>query len=115
MAGKPRIFYGWIIAFLALLTLTTYGLFYSYSVFLVPLETQFHTTRAAISAVYTIYMGVYSTCAIPMGWLSDKYGPRKTLLLAAILIGSGAAAITYSWPLRSKSRASLAITKSPGA
>lgn len=91
MTEKPKLFYGWVVTFLALLSLTTYGLFYSYSVFLVPLETQFHTTRAAISAVYTIYMAVYSTCAIPMGWLSDRYGPRKILLLAAILIGGGAA------------------------
>ena len=89
MTQKPQLFYGWIIVFLAFMSITTYGLFYSYSVFLEPLENELHSSRAAISAVYTIYMVVYSTCAILMGSLSDRYGPQKTLWLAAFLIGGG--------------------------
>ncbi len=89
MTQKPKLFYGWVVVFLAFMTITTYGLFYSYSVFLEPLEAELHSSRAAISAVYTIFMAVYSICAIPMGLLSDKYGPQKTLWLAAFLIGSG--------------------------
>ena len=71
------------------MSITTYGLFYSYGVFLEPLEAELHSTRAATSAAFTIYMAVYCACAIPMGWLSDRYGPRKTLWLAAVLIGGG--------------------------
>ena len=89
MTPKSKPFYGWIIVFIAFLSITTYGLFYSYSVFLGPLEAELHTTRTAISATYTIYMAVYSCCAILMGSLSDKHGPRKALLLAALLIGCG--------------------------
>ena len=89
MTKKTRPYYGWIVVFLAFMSLTTYGLFFSYSVFLEPLETQLQASRTAISAVYTIYMAVYSACAIPMGLLSDKYGPKKILWLAAFLIGSG--------------------------
>ena len=89
MIKKTRPYYGWIVVFLAFMSLTTYGLFFSYSVFLEPLETQLQASRTAISAVYTIYMAVYSACAIPMGLLSDKYGPKKILWLAAFLIGSG--------------------------
>jgi MFS family permease len=77
------------VVFLGFTTIITYGLFFSYSVFLEPLEAELHSSRAAISAVYTIYMVVYGICAIPMGLLSDKYGPQKTLWLAALLIGSG--------------------------
>jgi len=86
---KPKLFYGWIIVFLAFMSITTYGLFYSFSVFLEPLENGLHSSRAAISAVYTIYMVVYSICAILMGSLSDRFGPQKTLWLAAFLIGGG--------------------------
>lgn len=89
MTQKPKLFYGWIIVFLSFLSITTYGLFFSYSIFLEPLEAEFNSSRAEISAVFTIYMAVYSISAIPMGWLSDRYGPRKTLWLAAFLIGSG--------------------------
>lgn len=82
-------FFGWIVVFLAFASITTYGLFYSYSAFIGPLEAELHTTRAAISAAYTIYMLVYCFCAIPMGWFSDRYGPRKILCLASIFIGCG--------------------------
>jgi len=86
---KPKVFHGWIVVALALMAITTYGLFFSYSLFIEPLEAEWQTSRAAISAVYTIYMVVYSACAIPMGWFSDRYGPRKALGLAAFLIGTG--------------------------
>ena len=102
MSQKPKPFYGWVIVFCAFLAITTYGLFYSYSLFIEPLEAELHSSRAAISAVFTIYMVVYSVCGIPMGWLCDRYGPRKTLWLAALLIGSGIAlcsSITSLWQL----------------
>ncbi|MFC1885760.1 MFS transporter [Thermodesulfobacteriota bacterium] len=82
-------FYGWIITFLAFMSLMTYGLFFSYGIFIEPLEIALNSSRTAVSAVYTIYMIVYSICAIPMGWFSDRHGPRKTILLAAFLIGGG--------------------------
>ncbi len=74
---------------LAFMAITTYGLFFSFGVFLEPLEEELQTSRAAISAVYTIFVAVYCISAILMGRLSDKYGSRKTLLLAAVLIGGG--------------------------
>ena len=89
MAPKPKIFYGWIISLLSFMAASTYGLFFSYSVFIQPLEAELHASRAAISSVYTLYMIIYGFCAIPMGWISDRYGPRTTLWLAAIFIGSG--------------------------
>jgi len=47
-------------------------------------------------------MVVYCLCAIPTGSFSDRYGPRKTLFAAAILIGGGIAlcsTITSIWQL----------------
>ena len=102
MTPKPKLFYGWVIVFLAFLSIATYGLFFSYSAFIEPLEAELHTTRAGISLAYTIYMVVYSICAIPMGSLSDKYGPRKILWLAAFLIGCGitlCSFVTSIWQL----------------
>lgn len=99
---KSKPFYGWFIVFLAFLSVSTYGVFYSYSAFIKPLEAELETTRAGISAAYTIFLSVYSLFAIPMGWLCDRYGPRKTLWLAALLIGGGVALssrITSLWQL----------------
>jgi MFS family permease len=89
LTKNPRLFYGWINVFLAFLSITTYGLFYSFGVFLEPLEAELQSTRAAISGAYTLELAIYCICAIPWGWFSDKYGPRKSLWLAAFLIGAG--------------------------
>ena len=102
MTPKPKLFYGWVIVFLAFLSITTYGAFYSFSAFLEPLEAELHVTRTAISATYTIWLATYCIFAMPMGWFSDKYGPRKTLWLAAFLIGGGIALssfVTSIWQL----------------
>lgn len=89
MSGRPKLFYGWVNVVLAFLAITTYGLFYSYSVFIEPLEAELRCTRAAISGAYTLEMAVYCAWTIPWGWFSDKRGPRKALWLAALLVGSG--------------------------
>ncbi len=84
------------------MSLSTYGLFWSYSAFIEPLEATLHASRAEISAAYTMFMALYSICAVPMGWLSDKYGPRRTLWLAAFLIGGSVtlcSLITSLWQL----------------
>ncbi len=96
MTKNPKLFYGWINVFLALISITTYGLFYSYGVFLEPLEAELQSTRAAISGVYTLELAIYCVCAIPWGWFSDKYGPRKSLWLAAFLIGCGTSLCSLS-------------------
>lgn len=91
MTENPKLYYGWINVFLAFLSITTYGLFYSYSVFIEPLEAALQSTRTEISAAYTMELAVYCACAIPWGWFSDKYGPGRALWLAALFIGGGTA------------------------
>ena len=89
--NRSGLFYGWFIVFLTFLSLSTYGLFYSYSGFIQSLEVEFHATRAAISGIYTLFVAVYCLCAMPMGALCDRVGPRKTLVLSAVCIGAGTA------------------------
>ncbi|MDO9065646.1 MAG: MFS transporter, partial [Chloroflexota bacterium] len=102
ITGRSKPFYGWFVVFLAFLALNTYGVFYSYSAFITPLEAELQTNRAGISGAYTTFLAVYSLFAIPMGWLADRYGPRRMLWLAALLIGGGfvlSSTITSLWQL----------------
>ncbi len=102
ITGRSKPFYGWFVVFLAFLALNTYGVFYSYSAFITPLEAELQTNRAGISGAYTTFLAVYSLFAIPMGWLADRYGPRRMLWLAALLIGGGfvlCSTITSLWQL----------------
>lgn len=100
LTGKSKPYYGWLIVLLSFFSLTTYGVFYSYSGFIADLEPLLQTNRAGISGAYSLWLAMYSLFAIPMGWLSDRYGPRKMLWLAAVLIGGGmilCSTITALW------------------
>ncbi len=90
----PTVYYGWIIVAASFLVLMNYGIFYSYGVFFKPLIAEFGWSRAETSLAFSFYLLTYSTAAILMGWLSDRYGPRLPILLAALLIGGGFAALS---------------------
>jgi MFS family permease len=82
--------YGWVIvAACALMIFVTYGLIYSYSVFFKPLAENFHWDRATVSLIYSLSVIIRGAAAIGAGWLADKYGPRKVLLVCGVLMGAG--------------------------
>ncbi len=85
-----RISYGWW-AVLA----SAFGLFwgipitvYSFSVFFKPLMLQFHAGRAAVSLAFTLMLAAGALCATPVGWLIDRYGPRRVILMGTAIFGS---------------------------
>ena len=102
MTGKSKFFYGWIVVIFATLASTMFGVINSYSTFFTSLQTYFDTDRTTISWAYTIEMCFYALCAIIMGAIVDKYGPRFALYAAAVLVGGGFAlcsTITAVWQL----------------
>jgi MFS family permease len=84
------IFYGWFIvgaAFITLFLTTGIG-FYSFSVFLIPLERSFGASRTAIAGVNSVVALVAGFAAPVIGILMDRWGPRQVVGLGAILTGS---------------------------
>jgi MFS family permease len=86
---RSPVFYGW---WIVLISAT--GLFfgvpltvYSFSVFLKPLMHEFHTGRAVISLAYTLKLMTGAAIAPLVGWLIDRYGSRKIILLGTTLFG----------------------------
>jgi MFS family permease len=82
--------YGWVIvAVCALMTCVTYGLFYSYGVFFLPLADHFKWDRAAVSLVYSAAVLIRGAVSIGTGWLADRYGARKIMIFCGIIMGIG--------------------------
>lgn len=87
----PRqIFYGWWVVLASAV-----GLFwgvpitvYSFSVFFQPLMQEFHASRAAVSLAFTLKLLTAALCAAPIGWLTDRYGPRRVILTGTAIFGS---------------------------
>jgi MFS family permease len=83
------IFYGWRIVLVSAL-----GLFwgipiavYSFSVFFKPLTQEFHAGRAAVSLAFTVQLFVGALSAGPAGWLTDRFGARRVILIGTAIFG----------------------------
>src|ERR1700761_1077757 len=91
-SDRPRaaFFYGWWVVFACAV-----GLFwgppvnvFSFPVFLKPLMQDFHAGRAAVSLGFTLGLITIAVGAPLVGWLIDRYGSRKVILLATLMFGS---------------------------
>ncbi|MGA8617194.1 MAG: MFS transporter [Candidatus Sulfotelmatobacter sp.] len=89
-SAHRHIFYGWWIVLTSAV-----GLFwgvpisvYSFSVFLKPLMHEFHAGRAAVSMAFTLHLIAGSISAPFVGWLIDRYGSRRVILVGTFLFGS---------------------------
>ena len=87
---KKKIFYGWwIVAACFLLAFLFAGAgFYSFSIFIKPLENEFGWDRAAISLTMSIHFILGGLMGPFVGKLTQLYGPKKVMSFSAI--GSGA-------------------------
>ena len=85
--------YRWVIVGVgALMTCVAIGAMFSLAVFLDPMATATGWSRAGISSAMTLNFIVMGLGAFGWGAMSDRFGTRIALPLAAILVlGSGAA------------------------
>jgi sugar phosphate permease len=83
------IFYGWYVVAACFLTLflTTGTGFYTFSVFMIPLENTFGASRTAITGVNSL-MALIAGFATPViGILMHAWGPRRVVGLGGVLTG----------------------------
>jgi MFS family permease len=85
-----RPFYGWIVASCAFMVMfLTYGIQYSFGVFLPALLEEFGWTQASLAGAFSLYTLVYSGFAFLSGRLTDRWGPQKVISLGGLLLGGG--------------------------
>lgn len=89
-AKWSKFYYGWVIVAVGTLMLAiTYGLIYSYSVFFKPLADYFSWDRATVSSIYSASLVIRGAVSIGVGWLADRYGSVKLMVLCSFMIGLG--------------------------
>lgn len=96
-----RFYYGWIIVAVGFLTLfTTYGVQYSFGVFLPEIEASLAPgRRAIISLGFSLYAILYCLLSFVSGRMSDRWGPRRVLALGGVLLGGGLVLVSISTDL----------------
>lgn len=85
----------WLYVLAGVVVLLCVGLIYAWSVFRVPLESEFGWTKAEASVTFTISMIMYCLGSLVSGVITGKYGPRRTLILCAGFLGTGFVAAAH--------------------
>ncbi|WP_119271132.1 MFS transporter [Taklimakanibacter deserti] len=92
--------YRWVIVALgALMTCVAIGAMFSLAVFLDPLSTDTHWSRAGISSAMTLNFIVMGLGAFLWGSVSDRYGPRIVVMIGAVLLGLALVLASYAQSL----------------
>lgn len=90
MSSPPRLFYGWIVTACAFCVLfLTYGVQYSFGVFLPAMLDELGWQRASIAGAFSLYSMMYSGCSLISGRLTDSRGPQFVIALGGVLLGLG--------------------------
>jgi MFS family permease len=88
--GSRGIHYAWFIAAMAaVLQVTTNFISQAFSVIMVTIQKDFGWTLTAITMAYFIKNIVQAVSSPLAGWLGDRYGARRALLVAATVYAAG--------------------------
>ena len=67
----------------------SYGVFYTFGVFLRHLQLEFGWGRGLASTIHSLHWIFFPISSVIVGRLTDKYGPKRPLIGGAVLIGLG--------------------------
>ena len=84
------LFYGWYIALVGTTAYALgYGARFSFSVIFPSLLEEFKWSRDLTATMFSVHLLIYGIAAPITGFLVDRTGPRKTMVLGAILLSLG--------------------------
>jgi len=101
--SRPVLFWGWWIVAVSFLTIFMFfGARQAFGVFLVPMCQDMGWSRGELSFVFMAMMGLYGIVSIVWGRLTDRYSPRITVSISAVIgfVGYGLSALVQTrWHL----------------
>src|SRR3954464_1421665 len=92
MQTSPKIHYGWIVVGITcLVLLTSAGIRSTPGILMVPLEEEFHWSRATIALAVSINLILYGCIGPFAAAVMERFGIRRSVLCALTLVGVGVA------------------------
>jgi len=78
-----------MIAAATLIMMAAWGASYSFGIFYKPVLLEFGWTRAETAIAFSLATGVTGIMNAVSGMLSDRFGPRRVLIVLGVLLGTG--------------------------
>lgn len=80
----------WVVVGVVWLTLgVAYGLFFSFSIFFVPLIEEFRWSRGVTAGAFSLSTVIQGLLSPGIGVLVDRFGPRRVILAGALVLSVG--------------------------
>jgi MFS family permease len=96
-------YYGWVIVAVgAILIGVSFGICYSFGVFLSSLQAAFSINRATVSSIFSLYLFLVGVFSIWGGRYCDRFGPRIVVLIMGIISGLSlvlTSQVRFAWQL----------------
>ena len=100
MVKRPRFFYGWVIAGIAVVNLTlVMGIRHSFSVFFPPILDEFGWGRGITAVMFSLNLLVYGLLAPVAGSLGDRWKPRVVMPIGIAILGLVTAGCAFAQEL----------------
>lgn len=86
-----RVFFGWwiVLSSCVIHSLSLGLLNYGFTVYFLPLQAEFGWSRALLSSGYSLGHLESGILDPLQGWISDRFGPRRVVVLGVVLFGAG--------------------------
>mgnify|MGYP000176878995 CR=1 FL=1 len=85
-----------ILGICCLIGFITFAIRGSFGLFFTSIESEFNLSRTTTSLIQSVCQLVSCSIALYGGWLQDRFGARRALILAAILTGAGLLVISQA-------------------
>ena len=91
-----RLFYGWVVLAAAFVIITmSIGTLFTLGVFLRPIEDSMGWSRSGIGAIGLFNWIVMGAGGVVSGFVSDRLGTRRVVMVGAVLLGLGLVLSSY--------------------
>jgi MFS family permease len=87
-----RFFYGWAVVLVCfVLMLLVFGIRFSFGVFFDALARgdEFGWTRGETAVAFSVSMLMLALCGSLVGWMIDRFGPRRVIIMGLLVMASG--------------------------
>jgi MFS family permease len=89
-ASGSKLHYAWVVlGALVVVMLLASGLRAIFGVYIKPMEATFGWDRASLSGAAALSLLLLGAAGPIVGWLADRWGPQRVILLSTILLGIG--------------------------
>jgi MFS family permease len=97
MVRSPRLFYGWVIVGITLVSMVLiYGIRHSFSIFFPSILDEFDWGRGSTAIMLSLNILIYGFLAPVAGSLGDRWKPRRVVVIGIIILGLATASCAFA-------------------